>query len=171
MPRRPDVPCAGCGALIWRGTGCLPPGQAMCRSCVKELRPKQPCGTIASYRRGCRCSDCRAASAAAMKAYAQKRKGEGRPLPRHPNRGNRYNITEAQRLAIYQRDEWTCQICREPVPRGVHYNDPLAPTLDHIEPQSLALIPNHDPTNLRLAHRVCNAKRGPGRPIAAAATE
>lgn len=34
MPRRPDVPCAGtCGRLMWRGTGGLPPGEAMCRQC------------------------------------------------------------------------------------------------------------------------------------------
>lgn len=34
MPRRRDVLCAGgCGRLIWRGTGCLPPGQATCRPC------------------------------------------------------------------------------------------------------------------------------------------
>lgn len=34
MPRVPDVLCAGpCGRLIWRGRGCLPPGEAMCRLC------------------------------------------------------------------------------------------------------------------------------------------
>jgi hypothetical protein len=41
--------------------------------------------------------------------------------------------------------------------------DPLddwAPSLDHIEPQSWALIPDHSPANLRLAHRWCNSVRG-----------
>lgn len=33
VPRRPDTPCNGCGKLIWRGKGCLPPGQARCREC------------------------------------------------------------------------------------------------------------------------------------------
>lgn len=38
MPRRPDVPCAGCGVLIWRGKGCLPPGQATCLACRRAGR-------------------------------------------------------------------------------------------------------------------------------------
>lgn len=33
MPRHPDVPCAGCGRLIWRGTGSAAPGLARCRPC------------------------------------------------------------------------------------------------------------------------------------------
>jgi hypothetical protein len=33
MPRRPDVPCARCGSLMWRGTSSLPPGQSVCRPC------------------------------------------------------------------------------------------------------------------------------------------
>lgn len=38
MPRRPDVPCAGCGKLIWRGRGVLPPGQSTCQSCRADGR-------------------------------------------------------------------------------------------------------------------------------------
>lgn len=44
MPKKKDVPCSGgCGALIWRGPGCLPPGQSMCRPCrrQKPLLPSQ----------------------------------------------------------------------------------------------------------------------------------
>lgn len=34
MAKHPDIPCAGgCGKLLWRGTGSLPPGQATCRGC------------------------------------------------------------------------------------------------------------------------------------------
>jgi hypothetical protein len=38
MPRRPDLPCAGCGALMWRGTTSLPEGQATCRACRRARR-------------------------------------------------------------------------------------------------------------------------------------
>lgn len=41
-------------------------------------------------------------------------------------------ISRADRLAVYERDQWTCQLCRGPV----------------------------DPANLRLAHRSCNSARG-----------
>lgn len=72
----------------------------------------------------------------------------------------RANVRGRVRLAIYERDDWTCQLCREPIDREVHYLDDWAPSLDHIEPQSHALIPDHSPTNLRTAHRWCNAVRG-----------
>lgn len=39
MPRRPDVPCAGCGKLIWRGSSSLPAGQAACHAC-RRARPR-----------------------------------------------------------------------------------------------------------------------------------
>ena len=69
-------------------------------------------------------------------------------------------IAPADRVAIYERDEWTCQLCRKPVDLAVHHLHRDAPSLDHIEPQSLALIPNHAPSNLRTAHRGCNSARG-----------
>ena len=67
-------------------------------------------------------------------------------------------ITKERRRALYERDNWTCQLCGEPVDPstyGARY-----PTLDHIEPQSLALIPDHSDRNLRTAHLSCNSKRG-----------
>ncbi len=36
MPRRPDMPCADCGGLMWRGTGSLPAGQARCTPCRRQ---------------------------------------------------------------------------------------------------------------------------------------
>lgn len=69
-------------------------------------------------------------------------------------------ISRRERLAIYERDGWICQLCSEPVDGTLHYLDDWAPSLDHIEPQSFALIPDHSPKNLRLAHRWCNSARG-----------
>jgi hypothetical protein len=37
-----------------------------------------------------------------------------------------------------------------------------AASLDHIIPQSMQLIPDHSPSNLRLVHRWCNSARGDG---------
>lgn len=67
------------------------------------------------------------------------------------------------RASVYERDSWVCQLCFEPVDRMAHYLDDWAPSLDHIEPQSSALIPDHSPGNLRTAHRWCNSVRGDGR--------
>lgn len=81
---------------------------------------------------------------------------------RRKTRGT-WKIAMRDRLAIYERDGWTCQLCSEAVDRDLMATDPLndwAPSLDHIEPQSWALIPDHSPKNLRLAHRWCNSVRG-----------
>lgn len=77
------------------------------------------------------------------------------------NRGGNW-ITLLARQAIYERDNWTCQLCYEPVDPAA---DPLSdwfPSLDHIVPQSHMLVPDHSPDNLRTAHRWCNAVRGDG---------
>jgi len=46
MARVRDVPCSGgCGNLIWRGKGCLPPGLSMCQPCRRGRREAgfEPC--------------------------------------------------------------------------------------------------------------------------------
>lgn len=67
-------------------------------------------------------------------------------------------IGYAARLAVYERDEWVCQICKEPVDRAAHHMDDWAPTLDHITPRSRG--GSDEGENLRLAHRWCNSVRG-----------
>lgn len=40
MARHPDLPCSGCGRLLWRGKGSLPGGEAQCRDCRAAGHPK-----------------------------------------------------------------------------------------------------------------------------------
>ncbi|MBB4699309.1 hypothetical protein BJ982_000853 [Sphaerisporangium siamense] len=47
MPHRPDVPCARCGTLLWRGRGTLPQGQAVCHPCRRK--ESQPYGRRVAY--------------------------------------------------------------------------------------------------------------------------
>lgn len=74
-----------------------------------------------------------------------------------------YWISRARRLAIYDRDGWVCQLCGEPTRPDDSPDSRWYPTLDHIEPWALVLIPDHSDANLRCAHRGCNASRGVGR--------
>lgn len=233
-------------------------------------KPTRKCGTVAAYRRGCRCGECKAASASAMREYRTRREDQGRPLPRYGSgkhlvscdvcgtqvekyyasksrrqvcsdrcryflrwgkfppgnelvhvgpapepvappapvtvvtagrywgaitsgpcnwcgeqftalsglalycskrcrsqatksrRDETFQPSPILRRAIYERDDWTCQLCFDPVDPDA---DPLSdwfPSLDHIVPQSHMLIPDHSPENLRTAHRWCNAVRGDG---------
>lgn len=74
--------------------------------------------------------------------------------------GYKVRVTREQRLAIYERDGWVCQICHRDVEPTLHPNHTFAATLDHITPRSLTLFPDDSPENLRLAHRACNSARG-----------
>ena len=72
---------------------------------------------------------------------------------------NRYIPTD-RRQAVHERDGWLCWICGELTEPASDSNSARYPTLDHVEPQSLTLIPDHSERNLRTAHRGCNARRG-----------
>lgn len=73
---------------------------------------------------------------------------------------NAIQISPRDRLAIYERDGWACQICLEPVVPDLDPQHRMAATLDHIAPRALTLFPDDSPQNLRLAHRACNSARG-----------
>ena len=68
-------------------------------------------------------------------------------------------ISKAERVAIYERDAYTCMLCNEPVDLSADpQRSDWSPTLDHIIPRSKG--GTHDADNLRTAHRWCNSIRG-----------
>lgn len=136
MPRRPNNPCARCGKLLWPTKKSLADSAGqVCHECRRSSITH---GTIHSYdSKCCRCAECRAAKVARVQ-----------------------HIPAKIRKLIYQRDNFVCQICHRPVDLSLPHNHPLQATLDHIECQSWALIPDNSQRNLRLAHRACNSRRG-----------
>ena len=74
-------------------------------------------------------------------------------------RRGRFLIPKSRRLAIYERDGWTCQLCYGSVDPALPTSDAWAATLDHIICQSWTEEPDHSDGNLRLAHRWCNSVR------------
>jgi hypothetical protein len=85
--------------------------------------------------------------------YCAKKRGKA-------GRSGRFQPSLKLRLSIYERDGWICQLCMEPIDQSAHFLSDWAPSLDHVECQSWALVPDHSPENLRTAHRWCNAVRG-----------
>ena len=71
------------------------------------------------------------------------------------------SISSAVRREVYERDGWVCQLCFEPVVETEKFGR-WSPTLDHLIPRSMQLVPDHSPSNLRLAHNYCNSIRGDG---------
>jgi 5-methylcytosine-specific restriction endonuclease McrA len=66
-------------------------------------------------------------------------------------------VATVKRADIYERDDWTCYLCGDPVERTEKVPHRLAPTLDHILP--LARGGTHEPSNVATAHFICNAMK------------
>ena len=60
--------------------------------------------------------------------------------------------------ALYKRDHGICWICGQPVDIEADSNDNNYPSIDHVVPISKGGKDTWD--NVRLAHRICNSKRG-----------
>lgn len=76
-------------------------------------------------------------------------------------RKSRERGLRAERFApreIFDRDGWRCWLCQEAVEKTLPSRDPAAATLDHVIPISRG--GEHTRANVRLAHRICNMRRG-----------
>lgn len=141
------IDCASCGEPMLRG-GRHVPGKSVHMSC------RGGHGSPGEYRNGCRCVECLQGNAERASAYRKKFFSENGYYPRGDW------IDPLDRLSLYERDEWTCQLCHEPIDKSAVRGERLAPTLDHIMPRSLTPVPDHSPENLRTAHWSCNSSRG-----------
>jgi 5-methylcytosine-specific restriction endonuclease McrA len=62
--------------------------------------------------------------------------------------------------SVYERDAGRCHLCGKAVNISIPASQPLGPTIDHLVPLSAG---GWDcSTNVALAHRECNVKRGAG---------
>jgi 5-methylcytosine-specific restriction endonuclease McrA len=73
---------------------------------------------------------------------------------------NQY-IHDVDSLVVWDRDNYTCQLCSKPVEMHKKVPAPLAPTLDHKIP--LALGGSHSYSNTQLAHFICNSLKSDNR--------
>ena len=67
-------------------------------------------------------------------------------------------VVDVSPQAIYERDQWRCQLCQRKVARHKAVPHPMSPTLDHIIPLSCG--GTHEPANVHTAHFICNARKG-----------
>ncbi len=66
MPRRPDVPCARCGRLLFGGRTSLPSGERVCQPCRRARKGAEP-----DEARPPECGYC-------LGPFVSKRRGDGR---------------------------------------------------------------------------------------------
>ena len=145
--RRGEQPCEPC-RLAWNEVTRERLAKLRASGWVRPDRPAR-LGPVARMGKGA-CGKCgkeiRTASDDPMCAEC-RRLDPGRTIP----------ISRADRLAIYERDGWTCGICLESVDPAAQPNTTWDATLDHIVPRSKG--GTHATENLRLAHRWCNSAR------------
>lgn len=122
-----------------------------------SLRPITPARVFASGR--CRYCNAWFTDRQRQARYCSDRCARRWHKREHKTRNGDQVATEV-RAEVYRRDKSICQLCFEPVDKTLPRHHPWGATLDHIECQSWALIPDHRASNLRLAHRMCNSLRG-----------
>lgn len=67
-------------------------------------------------------------------------------------------VAPVDRQEIFERDNWICGICGEPIDSQLEFPHPMSVTLDHIVP--LAKNGTHEPENVQAAHFKCNCSKG-----------
>jgi 5-methylcytosine-specific restriction endonuclease McrA len=67
-------------------------------------------------------------------------------------------VEDFSREEIFERDDYTCQLCGEKVLLDVKHNHSAAPTIDHIVPLSKG--GKHERINVQCAHYGCNVSKG-----------
>lgn len=63
------------------------------------------------------------------------------------------------RREIFERDDWTCGICREAIDPALTGKHPFSASLDHIVPLAYAWSPGHVWDNVQAAHLRCNMSK------------
>lgn len=145
-PQTPDEAAAIAKFIAERGITVCPSGDGglateICAYCGKRVPIKDfrilPSGNTSKV-----CNWCH--SSVWTRAYAERR-GD-------------HAAKRISSLEIYERDNWTCQICGEPIDPELTAPNPQSKTTDHIVP--LTKGGAHSIENLQAAHLGCNISKG-----------
>lgn len=154
MTTRPDLPCSICGRLMWRHRQSAE--KPRCMPCIKQAHVKSclVCGIIFRNRR--------AKYFCSMECFNISRPldldGIARRRAEYRARKRTARVESVSPRLVYERDDWTCWICCEPIDSTLSGSDRWGPTMDHVMPLSLG--GDHSYANIRSAHRHCNTTKG-----------
>ena len=131
--------------------------QTLCSERCRNARREQ--SRNKAGRHWVRCDDCGKTVRKAAKSAAKQRCADCR-LASIPAPGTRMPwIPMRRRLSLYERDGWECVLCGEAVDRDlIGTRSQMRPSLDHVIPRCMG--GSHEDSNLRLAHVICNARKG-----------
>lgn len=124
----------------------------------KALRPCDSCLRLfmADKRRSRYCEDC---SDQADRLWREQNPDKVWKIgARRRARERAAFVEDVDRAVVFARDDWTCQICMEPLDRDAVHPEALSPTVDHVVP--LARGGEHSYANVQAAHFRCNLLKG-----------
>lgn len=143
--------------------------QSYCRACVNARRAlwrtENPQPRVEGQPKACDCcgqaflaNGRRSRYCSAECFAANKNRANWKHLVARRTRLREAFVEAFDRLEIFERDGWICQICSEPVDRGARFPDPNSPSLDHIIP--IARGGKHSRANAQTACLGCNVRKG-----------
>jgi len=145
-----------------------PGSTGRCKRCVADnaqtrreinpppLRPKSPikcmCGAIfaGDKRRNRYCSE--------ACFLGNRHKANWKHMNKRRTRLRDAFVEAFDRVEIFERDGWVCQICKLPTDRSAEWPDQQMPSLDHIMPISRG--GKHSRANAQTSHLGCNVRKG-----------
>lgn len=87
-----------------------------------------------------------------------------RTMPKKPGAGHRgrarrhgVEYETVNKTTVFNRDNWTCGICSQPVDNILKFPHPMSASIDHIIPMSRG--GGHTYTNTQCSHLICNVKK------------
>ena len=165
--------CSSCGqSFVKRGRS------NRCRSCAG----RQAVRIAVVYSKVCACPGCgvRYETPQPHQKTCSKKCADRRSRITFRERNGRYDTHRKRakhygceyepvsRKKVFERDNYTCQICGESTSEKYSFNDPWSPTIDHIIPMSKQ--GSHTYENVQCAHAFCNSVKNDGRSGEDAAT-
>lgn len=168
------------GDPLHRLKGEVRDGRRICPACGQD-RPVEEFGTNIRTKSGAApfCRDCTRAKTAAWRRLnpgyvaPQRDRAQAAAYARtwrraNPEQVREHRVTRRARrrsalverfspFEIFERDEWTCWLCQEPIPKDVPYPDPRSASLDHRIP--LARHGKHSRANCAASHLRCNLRK------------
>ncbi len=149
--------CQKCGDQTKRGRRASLPA-TICDKCANPPRCWKCRVPIQGAENERMCVEC--LSESARKSAEARRRAKKKYGRNHRQRCRHYGApyTPIRLTDIYERDNWTCQICGTSLNRKWDKHDPRSRTIDHIIPLCLGPdSPGHIPSNVRAACHRCNS--------------
>lgn len=139
----------------------------LCSECRQSFSPRKksviccsaPCSLVRKNRLDREMErDAEKANASTRRWYLANRETSFQGAHRYRARKLAAFVEDVDRVIVFERDGWVCQICNLPVDRSAPPRSHESPSVDHRIPLSAGGL--HAYENCQTAHLICNVRKG-----------